>query len=717
MNTGSAILYALLIITPAMLLVLLNKKNSSFTLFKNMYLLSSSLVLIMTVLLFGYLLTDDFRYAYIYSNSSVETGIPYKISAFWAGSEGSFLLWLILIKISVLMFIKTYGKISDRIPFIAIILIEFSLLVLLLIKNPFMFIWDKMPDSISPGQIPQNGTGMNPLLMDPWMIMHPPVLFMGYATAVIPFGLALSALIRKNADQWIKTAFPWIIVSAVTLGTGIFMGGYWSYKVLGWGGFWGWDPVENSSLVPWIVSVILIHGIIIQKRRGAFKKTNLLFSLLYFVLIYYSTFLTKSGILSDFSVHSFGKTDIANALGIIFIFFVLSTAVIFAKGFKNINSAKISDNFLSQDNSSIYGMISFTAYAIIILIGTSLPIITSLSGNGISVTESFYNRLSIPLGIIIIFSLIITEYSIKKFRIKALLLFILPAIAITVFISVYIKFSLTDSIYYLICLFLILVTSSQLHRKAMLAKNLSHMGIAIFVFGVILSSSIQWSEKITVTKGSKSSAGNIQIKLSGYREGNASSILINFIKDNRSVSAELPYYIESKGGTLYREPYIYSCIAGDYYVIPESYNFSELSYSTGIIQEGHTHSISDYRVKFLKFIIHKMNANSMSLSALLEINGKKYSPSVSFDAAGRKDMDVKMAGTGQTVSLKSIDAKSRAVEIYISPKKNITLPPDSAVFTVSFKPLIWMVWLGTLLITAGLALSLFKEAGKHRENE
>jgi len=170
---------------------------------------------------------------------------------------------------------------------------------------------------------------MNELLQDPWMVIHPPILFVGFASAVIPFGYALIALLKKDYFSMVERGFKWVMFSSLTLGFGIFLGGYWSYKVLGWGGYWGWDPVENSSLVPWLIVVALLHGLIIQKRKQALIKTNIVLSMVYFVLVLYSTYLTRSGVLANFSVHSFGESHISSFLRLLWIFFLVLGFVVF----------------------------------------------------------------------------------------------------------------------------------------------------------------------------------------------------------------------------------------------------------------------------------------------------------------------------------------------------------------------------------------------------
>ena len=195
-------------------------------------------------------------------------------------------------------------------------------------------LWNVSPEEFKLMEIPGDGTSMNPLLMNPWMIAHPPVLFLGYASSTIPFGYAIAALLKGDYNSWIKKSYPWVIFSMLTLGVGIFMGGYWAYLVLGWGGYWGWDPVENSSLIPWLVSVALMHGLMLQSRKDLLKRSNIVMALAYFILVFFSTFLTRSGVLSDFSVHSFGKSRIIYFLLAEIVFLIIVSAFLFIRRYK-----------------------------------------------------------------------------------------------------------------------------------------------------------------------------------------------------------------------------------------------------------------------------------------------------------------------------------------------------------------------------------------------
>jgi cytochrome c-type biogenesis protein CcmF len=229
------------------------------------YALATASVLIAGGVLLYLILTHDFRLHYVFSYSDLSLPTRYLIATFWAGQEGSFLLWLMWGMVVGLPLIRYAHHYEDR-TLIVYNVAQISLLVILLRQSPFRFL-----SGLAPGQVPFDGQGLNPLLQNPWMTIHPPIMFLGYAATAVPFAFAVAALWGRRYDEWTKAAMPWALVTVVTLGCAILLGGYWAYVTLGWGGYWGWDPVENSSLVPWIASAALVHGMVLQRARGRFR--------------------------------------------------------------------------------------------------------------------------------------------------------------------------------------------------------------------------------------------------------------------------------------------------------------------------------------------------------------------------------------------------------------------------------------------------------------
>jgi len=679
---------------------------------KKIYYISAIFILIALVHLLIAILSDDFRFLYVYSNSERAMPLLYKIAALWAGNEGSFLVWLAMMSFFGI-FIAREKDDFDYVVFFTILIAQIFILLVLFFKNPFTYIWNAFPGEIGIGQAPPDGSGMNPLLMDPWMVAHPPVLFVGYASSVVICGYALSALVKGEYDLWIKKSYTWLIVSSLFLGAGIFMGGYWAYKVLGWGGYWGWDPVENSSLVPWLISIALIHGFILQRKRGMLKKANLVLAVSYFILVIYSTFLTRSGILSDFSVHSFGKTDLPYYLDSAFYILagiailIVVSSYLFIKRFKEIKSTQGSEKIISYDTILAYAVMTLVLFAAIVLVGTSMPILSGILSQKIAVTEKFYNRISVPLGLMIAILIAISVIIKKSLSYIEIAIFGIISIILAVIINLIYHFDIQAFIFTSFPVFILLCAARDLQRRvkaSSVAFFLIHGGIAVFLVGVALSSSFSYSETKKIQINEKVEVEACTITLRGFTDSSKSTVDILVGANGKERPASMYYYIDHKTESLYREPLIISKFTGDIYIVPEQYNFETERYTTAILKAGDSQIIGGLPVKFNGFITNNMGTQGMVLRADLLIAGMKYFPGIRFKGEEREYITQNIKGD-RIVRLEAIDASSSSVKIYISPEKNAVIPPDSAIFEISFKKFIWIVWLGTLMIIAGFILS------------
>lgn len=316
------------------------------------------------------IIKHQFQFHYVWAYSSRDLPLGLLMSTFYAGQEGSFMLWTLMIGI-IGVFLMTYTQKHDyekEVMPIYSMIISF-LLLLIVIKNPFA--------RIEGGIIPPDGKGLNPLLQNFWMQIHPPMLFAGFASMSVPFAFAIAALMKKQYQDWIVRSMPWMLAGAMILGTGIMLGGFWAYETLGWGGWWGWDPVENSSLIPWIVCVALIHTMLTQKRTHGLVMTNFVLAILTFVLVLYSTFLTRSGVLGDASVHSFvdpGRFAFTLLVLFMFAFIDIGQSLLF------IRFTKWGRNMWAK-NSGLKRLLLL--YAIIIL--PSIPLFAKISGDVVPV--------------------------------------------------------------------------------------------------------------------------------------------------------------------------------------------------------------------------------------------------------------------------------------------------------------------------------------------
>ena len=358
--------------------------------------------------------TNQFQYAYVYSHSSLDLPVQYLISSSWAGQEGSFLLWIVMNGLVGLLVIRFAGPYEA--PVLAIMticqLFLFSMIIGLDVGlftlgiSPFQTLVEKFPSApmIQAGVIPTDGQGLNDLLQNYWMVIHPPVLFSGFASMIVPFAFAVTALWKKQYTQWVRPALPWMIFGLVALGIGIMMGGYWAYVTLSFGGYWAWDPVENSSLVPWIVGIAGLHTMLIQKRSGHSQKASLFLAILAYMLVIYSTFLTRSGILGDTSVHAFVDLGMYNQL----LIWILTLAILgfglFVIRYKELPVPQQEPNLLSREFMTFAGAMILSAVAAVILVGTSAPILGLIFRDQPStVPILFYNKWVLPLMVAAMF--------------------------------------------------------------------------------------------------------------------------------------------------------------------------------------------------------------------------------------------------------------------------------------------------------------------------
>ncbi len=364
--------------------------------------------------LFFLSLTHQFEYAYVYEHTARDLGLKYLISANWAGQEGSFMLWIVLnglVGWSVMRWAREYEA-----PAMAVIALCQVFLISMVAgldfgifklgASPFELLSEKFPNApmLAAGLVPEDGQGLNDLLQNYWMVIHPPTLFTGFAAMIVPFAFSVAALWKRRYTQWVRPALPWALFATMILGVGITMGGYWAYVTLSFGGYWAWDPVENSSLVPWIIGIAAIHTMIVQKRSGRSQKASLFLNILAYMFVIYSTFLTRSGILGDISVHSFVDLGLYNQL----LVWILSMGILgfglLAYRYKELPTPTNEPEMLSREFMIFAGALLLCAVALVVILGTSAPIIGRIfRDNPSSVPLAFYNTWTVPLAVVFTF--------------------------------------------------------------------------------------------------------------------------------------------------------------------------------------------------------------------------------------------------------------------------------------------------------------------------
>ena len=339
---------------------------------------------------------DDFTIAYIFHHSNRDLPTPYKFATLWSGQEGSILFWCLLLSAYAFVLRLRYKTDPRLFAYASVVVAGVQIFFLALVNfaaNPF---------GLLEGPLRPDGSGLNPLLQYPEMVIHPPMLYMGYVGFTVPFAFALGALIMKYPGQkWIHITRRWTMVTWGFLTCGIFLGSHWAYSVLGWGGYWGWDPVENASLMPWLVGTAFLHSVMMQEKRGMLKVWNMWLVFACFWLAILGTFLTRSGIIS--SVHAFAQSSIGSwfawFLGITFAVFVF----FFVLNHKHLRSDNKLEGMISRESSFLFNNLLFLLLTLDVLWGTWFPKISELvQGNKVTVGAPFYNRVAIPVALILL---------------------------------------------------------------------------------------------------------------------------------------------------------------------------------------------------------------------------------------------------------------------------------------------------------------------------
>src|ERR1035441_7251593 len=341
--------------------------------------------------------TNDFSITYIMEHSNRAVPGAYKFSALWSGQEGSLLLWAWLL--------GTYGFVLRLTHKTDVKLYAYAGTILAGIQVFFLAVLNfaAPPFALYRGAIPDDGNGLNPLLQYPEMVIHPPMLYLGYVGFSIPFCFALGALMmRYPGEKWIKVTRVWTLVTWLFLTAGIFLGMHWAYAVLGWGGYWGWDPVENASFMPWLTGTAFLHSVMMQEKKGMMKSWNVWLIFSTFLLTMLGTLLTRAGLVS--SVHAFAQSSIGTWF-VVFMGIVLAVCIFtYVLQRSHLQSEQHMESLVSRESSFLFNNLVLLTACFVILWGTLFPILSEyVVGNKVTVGAPFYNRVAIPIGLFLLF--------------------------------------------------------------------------------------------------------------------------------------------------------------------------------------------------------------------------------------------------------------------------------------------------------------------------
>ena len=490
------------------------KHNRSFEKFANgLWYLKGLLLLFSSAALIYLIMTHQFQYYYVWNYTSLDLETRYLFSAFYGGQEGSFMLWILFSSLVGIGLIRWTRKPYKAPVMFVMALTQFFLLSMVvgwdfsfakLGASPFRTIAQEMPNApfiqANPDFVPADGTGLNDLLKSPWMMIHPPIIFVGFAMMTVPFAFAIASLWTKTYHEWIRPALPWTLAANLSLLTAIFLGGYWAYETLSFGGYWAWDPVENASLVPWLIGTAGIHAMIIQRKSSRAHKASLFLSILAYIAIVYQTFLTRSGVLADQSVHSFVDLGLYGQLLMYILVMTFMGIGFYLYRYKELPSPDEESKFLSREFMTFTGSMLLLILGLVIILGTSSPIIGRFFVENPTPPEiQFYNDWSMPIAIIMAIATVIGQYLFwQKHTWESLAgALISPLLLTSAATVVSIILGELNSIYYMVYIFAawftvignsaVLVNLIRKNPKV-IGGTITHIGFGLLLLGIIASS-------------------------------------------------------------------------------------------------------------------------------------------------------------------------------------------------------------------------------------
>ena len=672
------------------------------------------LLVVASIYLLYLILTHQFQVAYVYNYSSTDLPFFYLLSAFWAGQPGSLLLWALLVAIFAAILVRQRDKYEPQ-ALVTLLLVLAFLLVLTLKESPF---------ALGPEQAAE-GAGLNPLLQNPWMVIHPPVLFLGYAALAIPFAYAIAALWRRDYEGWIAWAWPLTLFSWGALGVGIALGGYWAYETLGWGGYWGWDPVENSSLVPWLTGAALVHGLVTQRNRGTLVRWNLFLAPLTFLAVLYATFLTLSGVLGEASVHAFAESS----LGPFLVGGVLLCAVLpgwlYLLRFREMPGRDIYQSFLSLDFAFLAMLLILLASATVVLVGTSTPVFSQLFGPGMTVAASFYNVTNAPLALLLLLVMILPPALLwgrfdKDRTWRALRWPALAAVVVTALAAAIGARNPLSLVYIFLAAFAVgsnvVMVARILRTNALrIGGYLAHVGVGLMAVGIIGSSVYSSQQELHLTEGSSGEAFGYQFTFQGLQLAaeDRGNLIFHVVKGREFFVAEPRLQAAEQG--LVKTPYIRKYWLEDLYIAPGEYSPGEEGAGSFELGKGETYEIAGYTVRFVKFDLGQHGGTGpVSVGAVLEVTTTQgamvvITPTLVRETDKQQEFPAQIPNDPAQIALQDIDPDNGLVALAITGLEGLPAPtPAEVTIEVSRKPAINLLWLGIVVLAAGTIIALLR---------
>ncbi len=675
------------------------------------------------------LMRRDFRIEYVYQYSGNDLQWFFQFAAFWAGQKGSFLIWLVWGALLGIPLARAAGR--DEAPVMMVYgLTQLGLLFILVRENPFVML----------SETPLDGSGLNPLLQDYWMVIHPPVMFIGYAATAIPFAFAVAAMWRRRYDRWAALAFPWALGGFMVLGTAILMGGYWAYRTLGWGGYWGWDPVENASLIPWLLGVVLIHGLYLERQKKRYRRANLVLSCLLYLSVLYGTFLTRSGVLADFSVHSFVDLGISGWLIGLMATFAGISIWLLATRLRQVPTETNEDPVLSRGTFLVLSTIAVGMCTLMVAVGTSAPLLTWFMENPGQVGPSFYNRVNLPIALLIAFLLALVPYLTWKGNAASQVLRQIAgasvvALVLTVVLGFFLRIGQPLHLLFVFLAALALLTNlsktiEKGRRAGLRAAGgyLAHVGVGVILIGFLASSAYDQSAKVTLEQNVPRTVGDLTLTFKRFipRQGfEKEKMEVEVVRADGSSYLSYPkLFINQRTRQVMANPHIHKVALEDLYISPIDFDPGETMGSQQFeLAKDQSTEIGDLSLRFLDFdlqaegnaLVQMQSGGIVAVGArlLAERNGttQEIRPIYRFSPDGQVESPVTPLPDGGMVSVLGINASEGAVRLAVSGVAvGADAKPARLSVDVTRKPLINLVWYGLYVVLAGGALATWQRA-------
>ncbi len=561
------------------------------------------------------LINLDFNLQYVASVTSRSMPLYLRATALWGGQAGSLLFWSWLMSaFASAVMLRDWRRDRDLQPWVIIVslvTLGFFLSLVLFFENPFMRLWQGVTGTVfsalwQPGgtqaYIPLDGNGLNPLLRHPGMIIHPPMLYLGYVSFVIPFAFAIAALVTgRSDDRWIRLTRRWTLVAWLFLSLGLLLGSRWAYDVLGWGGYWGWDPVEIAALMPWLTGTAFLHSVMIQEKRSLFKHWNMLLIILTYDLVIFGTFLTRSGVLS--SVHAFAQS----AIGPLFFVFITSTLVVslflLSRRWDQLKSETKMSSLLSREALFLLNNFLFISILVICFLGVIFPIASEIvTGQQVTVGPVYYKSATGPLwaGLLLLMGIApLSAWRASTARTlgRALWKPLLGSLVIAIILVVNGMRNVGALLGLWLCAFVFLVTLYEFWRGAqarvstkresmvaaflhLVARNrrryggyIIHLGVVLIAIGVIGIEFFQQQTQGSLSVGQSLHVGNFSIQYESLAEFQTPDgrlvdrAVVDLYKDGQLVHRLYPrrdFYFESQQPM--NIPGLYSTLESDVYL-------------------------------------------------------------------------------------------------------------------------------------------------------